>query len=194
MHAVCSSKHCNLRSREHQLYGDIKAMENVITFTRFWFLIKLTTNSTGICANWINCLLCKVLLNLYIFSVMNKNCTEPYLSPLHRSYIMYYILIKITPKCFECKIIERYAKGFRRFHTGVKLSLSPLAIFIFWVLALWLITLLLYCKRKSSITAPASLATKRISKQARLTATKSVLFSIKRLGAFRTHYCLFAFF
>ena len=85
LHAVCSSKHCNLRSCEHQLYGDIKAMENVITFTRFWYLIKRTTNSKGIRPNWINCLLCKVLLNLNIFPVLNKICTEPYLGPLHRS-------------------------------------------------------------------------------------------------------------
>ena len=47
---------------------------------------------------------------------------------------------------------------------------------------------------QTSITAPASLTTKRISKQARLNAIKSVLFSIKRLGAFRTHYCLFGLF
>ena len=89
MHAVCSSKHCNLRLREHQLYGDIKAMENVITFTGFWYLIKRTTNWTGIRTNWMNCPLCKVLLNLYIFPVQNKNCTETYLGPLHRSYIIW---------------------------------------------------------------------------------------------------------
>ena len=200
MYAVYSAKHCNLWSREHQLYGDIKAMESVITFTRFWYLIKRTTNSTGIRSNWINCLLCKVLLNLYIFPVLNKNCTEPYLGPLHRSYIIFLYWLKswqnfLSVKLKEFSLLEQYqyAKGFGRFHTGVKLSLSLLAIFTFWVFTLWRITLVLYCKRKSSITAPASLTTKRISKQARLNAIKSVLFSIKRLGAFRTH-CLFAFF
>ena len=178
-------------------------MENVITFTRFWYLIKQTTNSTGIRANWINCPLCKVLLNLYIFPVQNKNCTETYLGPLHsRNYIIYLYWSQSSQNFLNIKSLKefssleqyQYAKGFGRFHTGVKLSLSPLAIFNFWVFTLWRITLVLYCKRKSSITAPASLTTKRISKQARLNATKSVLFSIKRLGAFRSHYCLFGLF
>ena len=38
-------------------------MENEINFTQFWYLIKRTTNSTGIRANWSNCLLYKVLLS-----------------------------------------------------------------------------------------------------------------------------------
>ena len=167
MHAVCSSKHCNLRFRERQLYGDIKAMENVITFTGFWYLIKRTTNSTGIRANWINCPLCKVLLNLYIFPVQNKNCTETYLGPLHRSYIIYLYWSKSSQNVLNVKSLKefslleqyQYVKGFRRFHSG----LSPLAIFTFWVFTLWRLTLVLYCKRKSGITAPASLTTKGIS-------------------------------
>ena len=40
-----------------------------------------------ICANWINCLLYTVLLNVRLFPVLNKNCTEPYLGLLHRSCI-----------------------------------------------------------------------------------------------------------
>ena len=52
-------------------------------------------------------------------------------------------------------------------------GLSLLAIFTLWVFTLWHITLVLYSKRKSSITAPA--VKKVISKQARLNATKSVL-------------------
>ena len=59
--------------------------------------IKRTTNSTGIRANWINCLLYKVLLNLHILPVLSKKCTEPYLGPLHRSYI--YIAIYIHVLC-----------------------------------------------------------------------------------------------
>ena len=54
----------------------------IITFMQFWYLIKWTTNSTGIRANWINCLLYKVVLNLHIFPVLNKNCTNPYLAHL----------------------------------------------------------------------------------------------------------------
>ena len=51
MHAVYSSKHCSLRLHENQLYEDIKgryqaAMENVITFMQFLYLLKRTTNST----------------------------------------------------------------------------------------------------------------------------------------------------
>ena len=62
---------------------------------------KRATNSTGIRANLINCLLyiLKVLLNLHNFPVLNINCTELYLGPLYRSYIMVQIL--------NCKIPER---------------------------------------------------------------------------------------
>ena len=42
-------------------------------------------------------------------------------------------------------------------------------------------TLVLYSKRKSSITAPAPLATKLISKQVRLNATKSVLVDYEKV-------------
>ena len=62
---------------------------------------KRATNSTGIRANWTNCLLyiLKVLLNLHNFPLLNINCTEPYLGPLYISYIMVQIL--------NCKIPER---------------------------------------------------------------------------------------
>ena len=87
-------------------------MENVITFTRYWYLIKRTTNSAGIRANWINCVLYKVLLNLHIFPVLNIYCTEPYLGPVQRSYVYLYwqshgplIPIKIIVQFFECKIL-----------------------------------------------------------------------------------------
>ena len=62
---------------------------------------KRATNSTGIRPNWINCLLyiLKVLLNLHIFPLLNRNCTELYLGLLYRSYIMVQIL--------NFKILER---------------------------------------------------------------------------------------
>ena len=62
---------------------------------------KRATNSTGIRANGINCLLyiLKVLLNLHNFPLLNINCTEPYLGPLYRSYI----IVQIS----NCKIPER---------------------------------------------------------------------------------------
>ena len=59
-------------------------------------------------------------------------------------------------------------------------GLSLLAIFTFWVHTLWHTTLVLYSRRKSSITAPGPLTTKLISKQARLNATKSVLVFLKK--------------
>ena len=168
-------------------------MENVITFTRYWCLIQRTTNLAEIRANWINCVLCKVLLNLHIFPVLNIHCTEPYLGPVQRSYLYLYwqshgplIPIKIFVQFFECKIPERvflngaisicrrFSKVSHRFEAKMR-GLSLLAIFTFWVYTLWHVTLVLYSKRKSSITAPAPLTTKLISKQARLTATKSVL-------------------
>ena len=151
-------------------------MENVITFTRVWYLIKWTTNSAGIRANWINCVLYKVLLNLHFFPVLNIYCTEPYLGPVQRSYVYLYwqshgplIPIKIIVQFFECKIPERVlltgAKE-QRFHTECEAKmcrLSLLAIITFWVFTLWHITLVLYSKRKSSIAAPAPLTTKLIS-------------------------------
>ena len=113
-------------------------MENVITFMRYWYVIKRTTNSTGIRANWINCVLYKVLFNLHLFPVLNIYCTEPYLGPVQRSYVNLYwqshgplIPIKIIVQFFECRIPERVLLngaisicrlGFQRFHTGLRLT------------------------------------------------------------------------
>ena len=41
-----------------------------------------------------------------LFLMLNKNCTEPYLGPLHTVYKLF-ILIKIIVQFFECKIPER---------------------------------------------------------------------------------------
>ena len=162
-------------------------MENVITFTRYWYLIKRTTNSAGIRANWINCVLYKVLLNLHIFPVLNIYCTEPYLGPVQRSYVYLYwqshgplIPITIIFQYFELKIPERvllngpisiYVEGFQRFHTGLRLRCSAclsLQVLLFEYLhydRLWHITLFLYSKWKSSITAPTPLTTISPSKR-----------------------------
>ena len=125
-------------------------MENVITFTRYWYLIKWTTNSAGIRANWINCVLYKVLLNLHFFPVLNIYCTEPYLGPVQRSYVYLYWqshgpLIPIKSSfnwVFQCKIPERvllneaisicrrFSKVSHRFESKM-CSLSLLAIFLF---------------------------------------------------------------
>ena len=151
-------------------------MENVITFTRYWYFIKRTTISAGIRANWINCVLYKVLLNLHFFPVLNIYCTEPFLGPVQRSYVYLYwqshgplIPIKIIVQFFECKIPERallngaisicrrFSKASHRFEAKMW-GLSLLAISsTFWVYTLWHTTRVLYSKRKSSITAPAAL-------------------------------------
>ena len=186
-------------------------MENVITFMRYWYLIKRTTNSAGIRANWINCVLYKVLFNLHFFPVLNIYCTEPYLGPVQRSYVYLYwqshgplIPIKIIVQFFECRIPERvllngaisicrrFSKVSHRFEAKM-CSLSLLAIFTFWVYTLWHTTLVLYSKRKSSITAPAPLTTKLISKQPRLNATKSVLFCRRLVFGFWSPNFLFLF-
>ena len=105
---LCTAKHCSLRSRKPKLYGDMKSNYYKITAAMekllyFWVdkSHKPATNSTGIRANWINCLLYiwKVLLNLHNFPLLNINCTEPYLGPLYRTYIIVQIL--------NCKIPER---------------------------------------------------------------------------------------
>ena len=110
MHAVWSSKHCTLRSRKHQLYRDIKsryqaAVENVITFTQFWHLLKWTTNSTWIRANWINCLLYKVLLNLHLLCWAKTVLSCILVCYIEAVYIL--IMIKIIVQFFEGKIPER---------------------------------------------------------------------------------------
>ena len=127
-------------------------MENAITFTRYWYLIKRTTNSAGICANWINCVLYKFLLKLHIFPVLNIYCTEPYFGPVQRSYVYMYLYwqshgplipIKIIVQFFECRIPERvllngaisicrrFSKVSHRFEAKL-CSLSLLAIFLFF--------------------------------------------------------------
>ena len=107
-YVLCTAEHCSLRSRKPKLYGDIKSRYPKITAAMekllyFWVdkSHKRATNSTGIRANGINCLLyiLKVLLNLHNFPLLNINCTVPYLSPLYISYIMVQIL--------NCKIPER---------------------------------------------------------------------------------------
>ena len=158
-------------------------MENVITFMRYWYLIKWTTNSAGIRANWINCVLYKVLLNLHFFPVLNIYCTEPYLGPVQRSYV-YFILTeswapdtdKIIVQFFECKIPERvflngaisicrrFSKVSHRFEATM-CGLSLLALFLSEYIHLRHATLICqgeYSKRKSSITAPGPLTTKLI--------------------------------
>ena len=62
------------------------AMEKLLYFWVDKFH-KRATNSTGIRAKWINCLLyiLKVLLNLHNFPLLNINCNEPYLGSLYRS-------------------------------------------------------------------------------------------------------------
>ena len=182
-------------------------MENFITFMRYWYLIKRTTNSAGIHVNWINCVLYKVLFNLHFFPVLNIYCTEPYLGPVQRSYVYLYwqshgplIPIKIIVQFFECRISERvllnggisicrrFSKVSHRFEAKM-CGQSLLAIFTFWVYTLLHTTLVVYFKRKSSITAPDPLTTKLIYKQARINATKSVLVLISsalaRYGKFR---------
>ena len=49
----------------------------MITFMQLSYKMDKTFNRNTM--NWINCLLYKVLLNLNIFLMLNKNCTKPYL-------------------------------------------------------------------------------------------------------------------
>ena len=136
---LCTAEHCSLRSRKPKLYGDIKSSYSHITAAMekllyFWVDIshKRATNSTGIRANWINCLLYiwKVLLNLQNFPLLNINCTEPYLGPLYRNYIIVQILKCKIPErvLLNGAICKRFSKGF----SPVKMcGLSPLASFHF---------------------------------------------------------------
>ena len=118
------------------------AMEKLLYF---WVDIshKRATNSTGIRANWINCLLniLKVLLNLHNFPLLNINCTEPYLGPLYRSDIIVQIL--------NCKIPERgllngaIYKRFQRFHAGEDVRNVTCCKFLLWFA--WIFSNVLAC-------------------------------------------------
>ena len=139
-YVLCTAKHCSLRSRKPNLYGDMKIGYSKITAAMekllyFWVDIsdKRATNSTGIKrANWINCLLniLKVLLNLHDFPLLNINCTEPYLGPLYRSDIIVQIL--------NCKIPDRSLlngavyKRFQRFHAGEDVRPVTSCKFLLW--------------------------------------------------------------
>ena len=82
-------------------------------------------------------------------------------------------------QCSGCKFPERVlltgaisiCKRFQKFHIGVKLNrmcgMSLLAI------TFWVFTLLLYSKRKSSITAPPPVTTKLITKPHGLQASET---------------------
>ena len=159
--------------------------ENVITFARFWYLIKRTTNSTGIHTNWINCLLYEVLLTYTFFLYWTRTVPNRILVRYIEALCIF-ILIKIMVQCFDCKSPERVlltgatsiCKRCLKVHTGVKLSrmcgLSLLAIFD--VLSIYIMTYntLLYSKRKSSTTAaPLPLTTKLISKPQGLQASET---------------------
>ena len=130
-------------------------MENVITFTRYWYLIKRTTNSAGIRANWINCLLYEVRLNSHIFPVLNIYCSEAYLGPLQRSYV--FILTescapntdKIIVQFFECKIPERVflngaisiCRRFLKVSHRFKAKMCGLSLLaVFYVLSIYIMT------------------------------------------------------
>ena len=124
-------------------------MENVITFTQYWYLIKRTTNSAAIRANWINCVLYKVLLNLHFFPVLNIYCTEPYLGPVQRSYVYLYwqshgplIPIKIIVQFFECKIPERVLLNgaCRKFSKVSHRFVRPVSPCNFYFLSIYIMT------------------------------------------------------
>ena len=114
-------------------------------------------------------MLYKVLLNFHIFPVLNIYCTEPYLGPVQRSYVYLYwqshgplIPIKIIVQFFECKIPERVllngaisiCRRFSKVSHRFEAKMCGLSFLAVWVFTLWHITLVLYSKRKSSITAP----------------------------------------
>ena len=130
-------------------------MENVITFMRYWYLRKPTTNSTGIGANWINYMLYKVLFNLHFFPVLNICCTEPYLGPVQRSYVYLYwqshgplIPIKSSFNFSSVKSLKEYSsikqyqyvKGFQRFHTGLRLRCAARLPLQFLFLSIYIMT------------------------------------------------------
>ena len=97
--------------------------------------------------------------------------------------IYIFILIKTIGQFLDCKIPERVllteaisiCKRFSKVSHRSEVNMCGLSLLAIFTFTLWHITLVLYSKRQSSITAPAPLTTKPISKQVRLNAIKSVL-------------------
>ena len=75
----------------------------------------------------------------YIFLVLNKNFTEPYLGPLHRSSTFNFLSVKSLQEFFSLEQYQ-YVKGFQRFHTGVKLRCAPVFPSNFYVLSIYIMT------------------------------------------------------
>ena len=112
-YVLCTAEHCSLRSRKPKLYGGIKSRYPKITAAMekllyFWVdkSHKPATNSTGIRANWINCLLyiLKVLLNCRIL--------VRYIEAISSFKFQTVRSLK------EFSSMEQYVKGFQRFHAG----------------------------------------------------------------------------
>ena len=96
----------------------------------FWVDIshKWTTNSIGIRANWINCL-------LYILKgLLNINCTEPYLGPLYRSYIIIQIFTRKIPE--RVLLTGAICKTFSRRWRGVSCHLLQVFIYVWLYVAM----------------------------------------------------------
>ena len=124
-----------------------------------------------------------VFLHTSPFCLLKFKCSSlpviSFQSDTQYQYTCIFILAKIIVQCSGCKFPERVlltgaisiCKRFQKFHIGVKLNrmcgMSLLAI-RFWVFAL-----LLYSKRKSSITAPPPVTTKLITKPHGLQASET---------------------
>ena len=155
---------------------------NKIEFWKSWFLkknknqLKDTEDTTWTLCCIKFCWTCTFFLcwtktvPSRILSATKKAYNYIYTEKNHRSiFWMYWKSPKEFSSLEKYQVMQKIFKGF----TAKICGLSLLAIFTLWVFTLWHITLVLYSKRKSSISAPAD--KKVISKQARLNATKSVL-------------------
>ena len=98
------------------------------------------------------CLLYNVLLNLHIFPVMNKHCTEPYLGPLYTSYIYIYTdknhrsLFLRVKSLNEFSSLEQYQyhqyvkKVFKGFTPVWSLDVQPVSPCNFYLLSVYIMT------------------------------------------------------
>ena len=95
------------------------------------------------------CLLYNVLLNLHIFPVMNKHCTEPYLGPLYTSYIYIYTdknhrsLFLRVKSLNEFSSLEQYQyvkKVFKGFTPVWSLDVQPVSPCNFYLLSIYIMT------------------------------------------------------
>ena len=114
-YVLCTAEHCSLRLRKPKLYGDVKSSyEKIIIFLSrqiSYTGYKFNRNTGKL--NKLSVVHFKGSAQLTQFPpLLNINCTEPYLGPLYRSYVLVQILNRKIPErvLLNGAICKRFSK------------------------------------------------------------------------------------